>query len=95
MSPCKETIVPAATPSQPSPQPGAYHAQPAAYAAKGQEPPPPYPGQPNEMKPVFFSGPLGGEFLLQTITHFVCFWMFFTFSLSTKAIPPPTPKLHF
>lgn len=41
----------ASYPSQPPPQPGAYPTQSTAYPAKGQEPPPPYCGQPMEMKP--------------------------------------------
>ena len=36
-------------PSQPPPQPG--YPQSIAYPVKGQEPPPPYSGQPMEMKP--------------------------------------------
>ena len=42
-----------------------------------------------------FQGNYGGKFLSlsfkfppQTLTNFICFWMFFTFSLPIKAIPP-------
>ena len=37
----------------------------------------------------FFQGLQGGKFPPQTVTDFVHFWMFFTFSLPTKAVFPP------